>query len=118
MTTEPRSHTHGQLVAAATLLAALIAVAHTAPARAQGMMMGQPPVAQPGNGMQQQPGGGAAGIDQQSAWERRDLGVGPSQGLHDGGFHGPTPNQIPGGQVITTKGLLPLLQQGMQVYVF
>lgn len=46
------------------------------------------------------------------------MGVAPSQGLHDGGPHGPTPAQIPGGQVITTKGLAPLLQQGMQVFVF
>ena len=110
MKTDSRTRLHRRAVAAATLLAALITVAQTAPARAQGMMA-PPPGVQP-------PPGGPASLDQQTAWERRDLGVAPSQGLHDGGFHGPTPNQIPGGQVITTKGLAPLLQQGAQAYVF
>jgi len=109
---------HRRIVAAATLFAALVAVNHATPARAQGMAM--PPGAQPG-GMSPPNAGpaGGGGGDQQSAWERRDMGVGPSQTLHDGAFHGPTPNQIPGGQVVTTKGLMPLLQQqGVQVYVF
>jgi PQQ-dependent catabolism-associated CXXCW motif protein len=59
-----------------------------------------------------------ASQDPQTAWERRDMGVAAPQGLHGGAFHGPTPNQIPGGQLITTKGLQPLLQQGVQVHVF
>ena len=42
--------------------------------------------------------------------ERQDFGVPPPQGLHAGPPHGPTPNRIPGGQVITTKGLSALLQ--------
>ena len=121
-------------IAAATLLAALavVALGHQTPARAQGMgygygqsgqpmQMQQPQMQQPQTQqpqMQQQPGqGGGAQGEQQSQWERRDLGVAPTQALHDGGMHGPTPNQIPGGQLITTKGLLPLLQQGMQVVV-
>lgn len=62
--------------------------------------------------------GGASPLDSLMAWERQDMGVRPPDGLHEGEFHGPTPNQIPGGQVITTKGLLPLLQQGMAVHVF
>ena len=49
-------------------------------------------------------------LDQMAQWERQDMGVPPSPQLHTGAFHGPTPNQIPGGQVITTKGLVPLLQ--------
>lgn len=57
-------------------------------------------------------------LDQLMQWERQDMGVRAPQGLHDGQMHGPTPNSIPGGQVITTKGLLPLLQQGMPVLVF
>ena len=52
------------------------------------------------------------------AWERQDAGVRPPRELHNGPMHGPTPNQIPGGQVITTKGLIPLLQQGIDVHVF
>jgi PQQ-dependent catabolism-associated CXXCW motif protein len=56
-------------------------------------------------------------LDQLMAWERQDMRVAPSAELHGGAMHGPTPNQIPGGQVITTKGLLPLLQQGMAVVV-
>ena len=49
-------------------------------------------------------------LDQLMVWEKRDMGVQPSATLHDGAMHGPTPNQIPGGQLITTKGLAPLLQ--------
>jgi PQQ-dependent catabolism-associated CXXCW motif protein len=64
--------------------------------------------------------GGATAIGaQQQQWERRDMGVMPPRALHDGPFHGPTPSQIPGGQVITTQGLVPLLQQReLPVHVF
>jgi len=67
-----------------------------------------------------QPGAmGGGSLDELMAWERQDMGVPPQQDLHGAPFHGPTPNKIAGGQVITTKGLLPLLQQaGMQVLVF
>jgi PQQ-dependent catabolism-associated CXXCW motif protein len=51
-----------------------------------------------------------ANLDQLAAWERQDMGVKPMSELHTGGTHGPTPTEIPGGQVITTKGLIPLLQ--------
>ena len=44
-------------------------------------------------------------------WERRDMGVPPTRELHDGQMHGATPNQIPGGQVITTAGVKALLEQ-------
>lgn len=50
-------------------------------------------------------------LDELMAWERQDMGVAPTRTLHTGAMHGPTPNQIPGGQVITTKGLVALLQQ-------
>ncbi|MEP7182690.1 MAG: rhodanese-like domain-containing protein [Betaproteobacteria bacterium] len=63
--------------------------------------------AQPGYaGGQQAP----QSLDQLMAWERQDVGVAPTRTLHTGAMHGPTPNQIPGGQVITTKGLVALLQ--------
>lgn len=75
------------------------------------------PLAQP-----MQPGMGAApaggGLDQLMAWERQDMGVAAKRDLHAGAFHGPTPTQLPGGQVITTKGLLPLLQQHGMALVF
>lgn len=51
------------------------------------------------------------GKDQLMEWERRDLGVPASPSLHNGSMHGPTPNQIPGGQLITTKGLVYLLDK-------
>ncbi len=54
-------------------------------------------------------------LDRLMAWERQDFGVRPPRGLHQGETHGPTPNELPGGQVITTKGLLPLLHQGHPV---
>lgn len=67
---------------------------------------------------QMQPGAGnASNLDQLEAWERQDAGVQASNQLHTGAMHGPTPNQIPGGQVITTKGLLPLIQGGTGVPV-
>ncbi len=83
-----------------------------------------PAAAQPGPPMS--PGGSAearrdAGpsLDALMAWERQDLGVRPETQLHAGEMHGPTPNQLPGGQVITTKGLLPLLRGGqMPVRVY
>lgn len=48
-------------------------------------------------------------LDRLMALERQDFGVAPTAALHDGPMHAPTPSSIPGGQVITTKGLLPLL---------
>ncbi len=63
--------------------------------------------------------GSASPLDALMNWERQDMGVRASAELHGGAPHGPTPNTIPGGQVITTKGLLPLLQQqGLGTVVF
>jgi PQQ-dependent catabolism-associated CXXCW motif protein len=75
--------------------------------------MGQQPM-QPGTSAA--PAGGS--LDQLMAWERQDMGVPAQRELHSGAFHGPTPTQIPGGQAITTKGLLPLLQQQGVALVF
>ena len=63
---------------------------------------------------------GPQGLDELMAWERQDMGVAATRTLHGGAMHGATPNQIPGGQVITTKGLVALLQnpQGVQPLVF
>jgi PQQ-dependent catabolism-associated CXXCW motif protein len=77
---------------------------------------GPPP--QQGYGPSPQQGGGAS-LDELMGWERQDMRVAPPRSLHAGAMHGPTPNQIPGGQVITTKGLVPLLQsQQVRAYVF
>lgn len=97
-------------IPAAALLAAVLATLQPLAAHAQNM---QGPG--PGPGQRE---AGPAGLDQLSAWERQDRGVQAPRGLHEGAFHGPTPNQLPGGQVITTKGLMPLLQQGVPVLVF
>jgi rhodanese-related sulfurtransferase len=56
--------------------------------------------------------GGAANLDALTQLERQDYGVAPTQQLHAGQFHGPTPASIPGGQVITTKGLVELMRGG------
>jgi PQQ-dependent catabolism-associated CXXCW motif protein len=61
--------------------------------------------------------GAQPNLNQLETWERQDAGVQATNQLHNGPMHGPTPNQIPGGQVITTKGLLPLLQGGAGVPV-
>lgn len=58
------------------------------------------------------PSPGANPLDALAAEERRDFGVPPSAALHAGAMHGPTPASIPGGQLITTKGLVELTQGG------
>lgn len=82
-----------------------------------GQQFPQPAQMQPGaqqiqpGAPQMQPGAGNAGsLDQLDAWERQDAGVPATSQLHNGPMHAPTPNKIPGGQVISTKGLLPLIQ--------
>lgn len=93
---------------------------------------GVPQGALPGSTFPTQPGAGtapapmpgqgarpaASTLDTLMAWERQEMGVAPVAQLHEGAFHGPTPTKISGGQLITTKGLLPLLQSGTPVQVF
>lgn len=64
-------------------------------------------------GMPGQPGGG--NLDAMMAMERQDFGVPPQRELHGGAMHGPTPTEIPGGKLITTKGLVDLLQNQQQL---
>jgi PQQ-dependent catabolism-associated CXXCW motif protein len=56
--------------------------------------------------------GGADRLAQLEQAERQDHGVRPPAALHGGAMHGPTPTTIPGGQLITTRGLVALLQAG------
>lgn len=58
--------------------------------------------------------GGGADLDQLMQMERQDYGVAPAKELHSGAMHGPTPIGIPGGQVITTKGLVSLVRGGQE----
>ena len=67
---------------------------------------------QPPGGSGQPQGSGPASLDALVQLERQDYGVAPTQQLHAGQFHGPTPASIPGGQVITTKGLVELMRGG------
>jgi PQQ-dependent catabolism-associated CXXCW motif protein len=46
---------------------------------------------------------------EQNSPERADLGIAATNQLHTGAMHGATPNSIPGGQVITTRGLQDLI---------
>lgn len=57
---------------------------------------------------------GQTKLDQLALIERQDYGVPPASSLHQGPMHGPTPASIPGGQVITTKGLVELMK-GRQI---
>jgi PQQ-dependent catabolism-associated CXXCW motif protein len=66
-----------------------------------------PPAAGPPPANAGQPG--AVDLDRLMTAERQDYGVAPTNALHTGGMHGPTPTSIPGGQVITTKGLVALM---------
>lgn len=61
------------------------------------------PVAQPANPRD------AMAQDPRTQLERQDFGVPPTAELHAGAMHGPTPSSIPGGQVVTTPGLIALL---------
>ncbi len=74
------------------------------PAQPPGRPQGQPAPVQPN------PAANAA-------YERQDLGVPPPQGLYAGPMHGPTPATLPGGQVITTEGVLALVQGRQTPYV-
>ncbi len=68
----------------------------------------QPYQQQQGYPQPQQQGG--TSLDQLAQKERQDFGVPPTSQLHSGAMHGPTPASIPGGQVITTKGIVELVQ--------
>jgi PQQ-dependent catabolism-associated CXXCW motif protein len=74
----------------------------------------QPPPGDFGRpGFGQPPAGGAGAIlDSLLPIERQDFGVPATAQLHAGQMHGPTPASIPGGQIITTKGLVELLKSG------
>lgn len=75
---------------------------------------GQPPQYGQGQGR-----GGMPDLEGLSQAERQDFGAPPQRELHAGAPHGPTPNQIPGGQVITTSGLVEFVQtRGMQTLIF
>jgi rhodanese-related sulfurtransferase len=68
---------------------------------------------------QQQPQkqSGSSKLDQLMAGERQDFGVAPTKQLHTGEMHGNTPASIPGGQLITTKGVVALVQGKQAPYV-
>ena len=70
---------------------------------------GYPPSAQPQYPPQQGPGRGTD-PEQLMKMERQDFGVPATRQLHDGPMHAPTPSSIPGGQLITTRGLVDLVQ--------
>lgn len=75
-----------------------------APGKATPVRKGVPGEAPPGSAR-------GAIVDRNTAntkLEREDFGVAATRRLHDGPMHGPTPTSIPGGQVITTTGLLDL----------
>ena len=58
--------------------------------------------------------GGDPQAQAQMQHERQDFGIRPPKQLHGGAMHGPTPASLPSGQVITTPGLVALMQ-GRQV---
>jgi PQQ-dependent catabolism-associated CXXCW motif protein len=66
--------------------------------------------AQPGGQVPQGPSGRGSTLAQLAQAERKDYGIQPTRQLHTGEMHGPTPASIPGGQVLTTQGLVELVQ--------
>jgi PQQ-dependent catabolism-associated CXXCW motif protein len=85
----------------------------------------RPPQQQPQQPPQKQanrtapPTGAPAGgkLDQLMAMERQDFGIAATNKLHSGAMHGNTPASIPGGQLITTKGVVALVQNKQAPYV-
>lgn len=75
----------------------------------------QTPAKQPAQ--QQQTPAPATAEDPLSAAERRDYGVAAISQLYAGAMHGPTPASIPGGQLITTKGLIELMDRGQRPFL-
>lgn len=75
------------------------------------------PETQPTNTPTTQPTGNTQ-LDALAEQERRDMGVPATNQLHSGAMHGPTPNSIPGGQLITTKGLTEMVQRQMTFALF
>ena len=63
-------------------------------------------------------GTGTAGNPALDQEELRDYGVPATAQLHTGAMHGKTPNSIPGGQVVTTSGILSMVQAQKQFMVF
>ena len=65
--------------------------------------------------------GSAAGqpgkLDAMMQQERQDFGVPATPQIHNGAMHGPTPTSIPGGQLITTKGVAALVQENRAPYL-
>ena len=66
------------------------------------------PSAAQGPGFAAPAGGPAAGAPA----ELQDFGVPPTNRLHTGAMHGPTPASIPGGKVVTTTQVADLLRSG------
>lgn len=60
---------------------------------------------------------GPPGTDPAAGAETQDFGVPPPRGLHAGAMHAPTPASIPGGQVVTTRGLAGLVRGGEVPYL-
>ncbi|MBO9661641.1 rhodanese-like domain-containing protein [Dokdonella sp.] len=72
--------------------------------------MAPPPASFPsGQPMNSRSGPLPANPDPRVPVERQDFGVPPTAELHAGAMHGPTPASVPGGQVVTTPGLVALL---------
>ena len=71
--------------------------------------------AQPGAGAQGQM---AAMFQQVAQYERQDHGIPPTDRLHFGQMHGPTPASIPGGRMVTTPELVQLVQSGQPYLLF
>lgn len=56
-------------------------------------------------------------LQQMAQMELQDYGVQPTQQLHDGAMHGPTPSSIPGARVTTTAELFQLVMSNQQPYL-
>ncbi|MEP1535752.1 MAG: rhodanese-like domain-containing protein [Paracoccaceae bacterium] len=76
------------------------------------------PVPQPNPQPTPTPGPNSGGVDPQIiAFETRDFGVPPQNSLRQGQFHAPTPTAVPGGNLLTTDGLVQAMNNGTQMVV-
>lgn len=57
-------------------------------------------------------------LQQMAQLELQDYGVQPTQQLHSGAMHGPTPNSIPGARTITTAEVFQMVMGGQPYLLF
>lgn len=75
------------------------------------------PEAQPDQGTEQADAPAIVVDPQILAFEFRDFGVPPTGNLRNGMMHAPTPNHVPGAEVVSTEGLANAMAEGLEMVI-